>query len=339
MQQSIMRKFLLLGFMIFVVASHSIGQHPYHSFVESSSVKWAAYANDTFRFTSLNLNLYLRNQLLKNKIEARLTADDNISQIKVTIDSVEQRISSNRFIRNVDDAGKITEEAVVVTKQLYNSTFFNSFTNNLVDVQQVIYIKDGRLQSHIAWVSPMYDVVTTMGTPLGISNAFNTAFNTKTVFKPRWKKKAISLGTTYKKHLLNPAAADLPLLKPLYGHNLLQALWPSIDQSHFTFQQPTTGNALHKEDLTMFLLDSNRTTIPIYDNEGYIRSYQMVDLKNIPLPLTNIPFVVLEQEWFYHQKKNKLYSTILSIECWGTTNVPPQVGEVAVPFLKILQAK
>jgi len=334
-----MKKFLLLGFMICVGASYSIGQHPYHSFVESSSVKWAAYANDTFRFNSLNLNLYLRNQLLKNKIEARLTADDNFSQIKVTIDSVEQRISSNRFIRRVDDDGIITEEAVIVTNQLYNSTFFNSFTNNLIDVQQVIYVKDGRLLSHVAWVSPMYDVVTTMGTALGISNAFNTAFNTKTIFKQRWKKKSISLGTTYKKHLLNPSAANLPVLKPLYGNNLLQAIWPSIHQPHFTFQQPTTGRALSKEALTMFLLDSTTAKIPVYNSEGNISSYQMVDLKNVPLPLNSIPFVVLEQEWFYHQKQNKLYSTIVSIECWGTRNNPPQSGEVAVAFLKIIQAK
>ncbi|MEX0637057.1 MAG: hypothetical protein WD135_09840, partial [Ferruginibacter sp.] len=158
----------------FFLSATGFTQQPYVQFVEKYSVKWAAYANDTFRFSELNLNLFLRNQLVSNNIEAHLTNYDNNTQIKVTIDSVKERISPNKILDEIDSNGNVVSKMLIVPNQLYDDRYFNQFTNNLVDIQQVIYVKHGRLRSHIAWLSPMYFVVTSMGTELGISNAFQT---------------------------------------------------------------------------------------------------------------------------------------------------------------------
>lgn len=314
-------------------------QNPYINFVEKSSVKWAAYAHDTFRFSELNLNLYLREQLTKNKIEARLTDYNNNAEIIVSIDSVRERIVPSKIIRLVDDNGKVTEEELVSNDQLYNSTYFNEFTQDLVNVQQVIYLEDGRLQSHIPWVSPMYNVVTTLGTQLGMSNAFETAFNKDQDIKNRWKRKAIYLGNTSKKFELNAFNAGLPLLKPLYGNNLLQAIWPNLKNNNYQLINPSTNTVLAQKDVSMYLLDSTKIDIPVYDENGEIAYYQKIDLRNNPIQLDSIPFVLLEQEWFYLPAQNKLYNHIISIECWGKKTTAGKLDEKPSPFLKIIQAK
>jgi len=333
-----MRKIILCGLFLFLTAT-GFTQHAHLPFVEKSSIKWAAYANDTFRFTELNLNLFLRDQLVNNKIEARLTDYDHNTQIKVTVDSVKERISPNKILKVIDNTGNVVNEMVAAQNQLYDDRYFNPFTNNLVDIQQVIFVEDGRLRSHIAWVSPMYFVVTSMGMELGISNAFQTAFNSNPTIKKKWKKKALYLGKSSKKYMLNLLTAGTPLLKPMYGKNLLEAIWPYLGKKDMLLQDPSSLTMLSIKDISMFLLDSSVVEVPVYNEKGAIIEYKKTDLKDIPIPLTNVPFVMLEQEWFYISSQNKIYSNILSIECWSNKTHQGKVDELPAPFLKIIQAK
>lgn len=330
----------ILFFTLLVAMSKlCLAQNPYTNFIEKSSVKWAAYAHDTFRFSKLNLNLYLRDQLTNNKIEVRLTDYDNNTEIRVSKDSVRERIAPSKIFRIVENNGKLSEEELVTNDQLYNSTYFNEFTQDLVNVQQVIYLEDGRLQSHIPWVSPMYNVVTIMGTQLGMSNAFETAFNKDQHIKNRWKRKAIYLGNTRKKFELNTFNAGLPLLKPMYGNNLLQAIWPNLNNNNFQLINPSTNTVLALKDVSMYLLDSTNIDVPVYDENGEIAYYQKNDLRNNPIQLDSIPFVIVEQEWFYLPAQHKLYNHILSIECWGKKTTAGKLDEKPSAFLKIIQAK
>lgn len=330
---------LLFFTLLMAICQLATAQNPYSKFVEKSSVKWAAYAHDTFRFSKLNLNLYLRDQLTNNKIEAKLTDYNNNTEISVSIDSVKERIAPSKIVRVVNDNGKLHEEELVTNDQLYNSTYFNEFTQNLVNVQQVIYLEDGRLQSHIPWVSPMYNVVTTMGTELGMSNAFETAFNKDKDVKNRWKRKAIYLGNTSKKFELNAVNAGLPLLKPMYGNNLLQAIWPYLNNQNYQLMNPSSNAVITQKDVTMYLLDSTKIDVPVYNENGEVSYYQKIDLSNNAIQLDSIPFVILEQEWFYLPTQNKLYNHIISIECWGKKTTAGMLDEKPSPFLKIIQAK
>jgi hypothetical protein len=330
---------ILLFTLLFLTSLHGYSQNIYNSFVEKSTVIWAAYANDTFRFTELNLNLFLRDQLVKNKIEARLEHYENNSFQKVTIDSVKERIRATQIMSVIDSNGNEIDQVIAASNQLYDDTYFNEFTKDLLNVQQVIYLEDGELKSHVSWVSPMYFIVTSYGTKLGMSDAFFTAFNEQPVIKNRWKRNAIYLGKIKKKYLLNPLTSGIPLLKPMYGKNMLEAFWPSIDQKNIQFQQPLTGATLTKQELSMFLLDSSIIEVPIYDEFGEFISTKKMDLKEVPLSLGNIPFVMLEQEWFYLPAQNKLYSNILSIECWANKTQQGKIDEKPSPFLKIIQTK
>jgi hypothetical protein len=219
---------------------------------------------------------------------------------------------------------------------LYAPWLFNSRSTDLVELTQVLYIQKGSLQSQVLWVSPLYFVTTPAGTELGVAQAFTTAFNKKTYISRRTIKRAISLGSSQQTIRLDTAQRPETMLKPMYGKNILEALWPQLSSGRFSFGIPGSNQALAFKEVDMRLIDDQEVVVPIYDSLGNIMESKKMSSENTPLRLSAINYIRLQQTWFYSARKNIVYSRINEITLFARKWINGRQQEKPSPVLKIL---
>ena len=304
--------------MIKIIASFIIGllwlpgfsQNIFTKFIENKSVQWAAGINDTFHFANPNLSLILRKKFNEGTIKvSSIENDKNISKIiYATKEAVINRIAPNRERKTEDEDGNITRTIIASENPLLSSYYFDAQTNNLVEIQQVLYIQSGRLKSYIPWVSPKYAVYTSWGQKLGVANVFNTAFNKqRKTFSSSLKKNAQLLGSTKTMMRIDSSQS---MLKQLYAQNLLQALWPHLHKKQYQIYRADSAIKIPFEKINKTLVDTQQISIPVYDVEGNITAYKILSQQDKPLELSSITAVEIIQHWFYNAKKNIVFNTI-----------------------------
>ena len=127
------------------------------------------------------------------------------------------------------------------------------------------------------------------------------------------------------------------MIKQIYGRNILETLWQSFPGGNYSFINPENDLPILFSDIDKTLLDSSVMSIPVYDENGDIKSKQNLTLKGEPLDLNNIESVQLFQQWYYAAKKNILFSKIISLTLYAKKWNQGQQDAVSSPVLKIVQ--
>lgn len=328
-----MRKILLLLCLLSTLCG--FGQNIFTSFVENKKISFAIITNDTFHFRNPNLSLLLRDALSKGKVKGSIIEDEkNFSTLTyANKEAIINRVAPNRESKVMDADGNITATVVEAEDPLFSSRYFDEQTNDLLEIQEVLYIESGILKSYVPYVSPKYAVFTSWGQKLGISNSFSTAFNKKRSISSSLKKKAVLIGTTKTIKRLDTVQQQ-NLLKQLYGQNLLQALWPNLHKKQYEFYKMDSLIKIPFEKINMGLVSN--PAVPVYDAEGNLTGTKMYPMDDQPLNLSLITNIQLEQNWYYHAGKNILFNLITELVLYTKKTDENTGAERTAPVLKII---
>ena len=326
---------IIASIIICLLWQTGFSQNIFTKFIENKSVHWATGMIDTFHLTNPNLSLILRKRFNAGAIKVNIIEDNkNISKINYTSkDAVINKIAPNRERKVEEENGNTTRTIIASEDPLFSSYYFDEQTNDLIEIQQILYIQSGHLKSYIPWVSPKYAVYTSWGQKLGVANAFNTSFNKSANKSSSLKKKALLLGST--KTMLRLDTAQ-NMLKQLYAQNLLQALWPHLHKKQYEIYRADTTIQIPFEKINKSLLDTQQINIPVYDAEGNITAYQILSQHDQSLDLTSITGVEIMQQWFYNEKKNIVFNTIEQLVLYAHKWNNGKQDELASPILKIM---
>ena len=258
---------------------------PFDKFVTDDDIEWAAYISDTVRFSAVNFNEYLRKRFEKDEIKST--------------PAVEPRSAGAQNVQ--------FKSRAEVLAALPPDVHFDSLAKDLVDVVQILYVDEGRLKTHNAWVSPKYSVITPEGTRLGFANYFSTAF-AKQLYKPRKLAKLIFLGSSTVRISLDSMPRDR-MLKETFGRNLLETIWPTVFSgvAKLTFSQSTVP--INATSLSAGIFE--KPNFPVYDSSGNEIGTKAVENT---LPLSSFDKLILTQDWYYDRKRNLLHSFVKSAE-------------------------
>jgi hypothetical protein len=289
---------------------------------------------DTFHFGNPNLSLLIRERLSKGAIKAVLPAEEKTGdKIKYAgTEEIRARIAPNKEVKVIDSEGNVTATIVEAKDPLLDSRYFDEQTRDMVEIPQVFYIESGKIRSYIPYFSAKYSVSTSWGQKLGISNAFNTGFNTDRSLSSSVKKRA-SLVAATKTMIRLDTLQSQEVLKQLYGQNLLKALWPHLHKKHFEIFRVDSMKKIPFEKLHIGLV--SQINVPIYREDGSLEGTTKYPVENLPLLPAAIGKMEVVQNWYYNERKNILFSNITELILFPASNYgqPAQPGK---PILKIL---
>lgn len=288
-------------------------QNKFTRFVEGKRITWATEFTDTLHFSNPNLSELLRTQFYEGKIKAALVENSQTMQpvIFQSLPEVLQRMRPNAEIENNS-----------LRDSLFSSSAFDERTRDMVEVRDIIYLEKGKLRSQVYTVSPKYLVQTSWGMVLGVSNLFTTAFNDKRSPSKSVLKKAMPVGGSSRRIVLDEEAGYS--LKQLYGQNLLDAIWNDLDGKNYEIYRLDSNKRISLRDISAGLI-----RVPVYDETGKIA-------RSVDGPLSPESFhsVDIVQNWSYNKEKNLLFGTIshllLNLKNGTSEN------EMLQPLLKIV---
>lgn len=250
-----------------------------------------------------------------------------------TTDEIRDRIAPNKAIKVIDSAGTETATVIDATDPLLDSRYFDEQTNDMLEVPQIVYVESGRVKSYVPFFSAKYAVFTSWGQKLGVSNAFNTGFNTDMDISIRAERKSAIVGHTSTTIRLDTLDSNKPL-KQLYGQNLLQALWPHLRDKRYDIYRMdsmllTPFNKLHKGLISQL-------SVPVYDADGGIQGHTKFAMETLPLLATDFNEMQLTQTWYYNEQKNILFSRITELVLYAPAENYAPGTRLNKPMLKIL---
>ena len=310
-------------------------QDTFTGFSESKKVRWAAHFTDTVRFKITNLSLLLRQKLNQGLIKAGTVAWDETIKVNknVSKETIENNIAPNQTSQLTNESGAVIATVKEAEDPLLSSKYFDDDIKDLVEIAQVLYVTRGKLKSVVTWVSPKYYVHTSWNQKLGMANAFSTAFNYYRKVSSRLMRQSINLGST-SIVLVPDSLRSVKMIKQLYEHSLLKELWPMIAGDKFKMMKIDSAQSIFFIQLNQSLLGQAAAPVPVYDEEGKLGSYYTLSPQ--PLTAASFPKLVVEQEWYYHSKKNRLSARPTSLVLYATKNSNGQPEKNASPLLKIM---
>lgn len=307
-------------------------QTRFNTFVKEPKISWAMHINDTVRFTTINLPEILIKQAKKNQLKIAEPVDNPIYNNKGLIKYVKESDLEKRINRPdtllVNDADGVTRTVVRETGPFPP---FDSSTYNLAETEQIYFIENGKLQCYVPYITTLYPVTSVNGIKLGHSQLFSTAINNNRSFKPTTADKIIFVTKTTR--LINlDSVSKAYRLKELYGHNLLESLWPSLGKGLVHMQVIGEDRLLKPSEVYAYMIKSNMV-VPVYDSVGEISRY--ITPMN-PLESSMFKYAELAQDWFYDQTQNIVFCRIREMTLYYYYNDPFQEPVREIPSFKII---
>lgn len=279
-------------------------------FITKDRVDWAAYITDTIRFPLVNFS-----ELLRKRFES--------GEIRVSLPVTSRSNTAN----NIQYPGK---EKVLAA--LPPDVYFDSLSNDLLEVVQILYSSNGKLYAYIPWVSPKYAVVTPGGIRLGFADYFSTAFNFKYNSALSAKSKSVALGQTRQKIAVDSIPSS-KMLKSLYGKNIIESMWPGLSDETVDIFSIAGNRKLLMKDLNMALIQPP-VSIPVFDSTGNQTGFEAVPQPQIKP--NSFSHLELAEDWFYDPKKNLLFARIPFIILYARTYDTEGEASEPMPLLKLL---
>lgn len=321
--------------LLLLLSNYCFGQQPslqmatrFDRFINKPGIEWAAYISDTVRFEKVNLNKMLFTQLAKNEIKASLPVGSGTSETEQIRYLKKKEIDLIKFRGNevavFDESGNMTE-----TKNSLPQLDTASLT--LTDVTQILYIENGQLKTYVPWVSTMLPVITSLGVYLGEGDYFSTCFNYKYNYQVPKQDKITRLGDTRRKISLDSFDVRKKL-KELYGRNLVQSLWPHIQNDRFKIFDCTTNERIKAVELDASMITGAKLPVPVYDSNGTQVGSRIVQEALLPDGFASITLV---EDWYYNHTGNIVFTTIKEMYLYAKKWNGYEVSSKAEPIIKI----
>lgn len=295
--------FILLLPCTVVFAQKNNQPTPFDRFVYKPGITWAAYASDTFNFQNNNFNQLLLNRLAKNEIKASLPVESRTNDVQhikyISKDAIDVNFYGPRVDTAMDETGN-----PISTQRPFTPIDTAGF--KLTEVTQILYIEKGILKSYIPFLTPALPVYLSSGRYIGERFYFNTCYNYRYNSKHRKKSKLIFLSQTKKTIKLDSTQINHEL-KTMYGNDLIKSLWPYVMQNKIPAYAVDKAERLKPEDLNMGIVKTWPVILPIYDPNGAVVKYEVLPVEVDPGKYSS---VMLIQDWYYDNNRNKLYSCI-----------------------------
>jgi hypothetical protein len=296
----------------------------FDSFINNRSIEWAMYVNDTIRFNNPNLSVLLIDLMKAGKIKtATFNEDDRKEANDIHYTSVTENEKALRPIPIIDSTGM-----TIGNKNLNN---IDSSTYNLSAIEQILYIKDGKLISYIPWASPEISVYTTSNVYIGNIPYFTTCFNFTYDFIPSPKDDIKPLGQT-KKRINSDSIKKDDKLKELYGKNLLETLWPYYLKKKISLYSIKSGKQIPPDNFMDFIIADDSIQVPSIEDEPW-----SVGVRKPTIELNDIFFkdVEITENWFYDATQNIIFCKIPELSIYQRKWVNGNSTDVTIPYLKL----
>jgi hypothetical protein len=271
----------------------------FDKFINLSKIQWAAYTNDTIRFDTYNLSDELYKRFQKGEIKISLPLSrDSLMAGKPIIYVNKKELGKKSFAPGLSP----------VKENQKPTNRVDSNSSEVINVEEILYVANGKLHSYIPWVSPRISIYTSRDQFIGTSEYFSSCINFKYNFKPAAHDDLIFIKSTKRKFLIN-SFPQTEMLKEVYGRNMIEAIWNEIMNDKNEFIDIKSGQKTSVKGLREYTFPSS-ITIPVYDSLG-----NLMGTKNYNAPLSPFLFQQIEitQNWFYNYSKNIVINNIPDI--------------------------
>lgn len=304
----------------------------FDTFINRPSVEWAAYANDSIRFTNPNLSEILVKRMEKGEIKSASPfsyGSPSLDTIVCTNRSDNEKMFDPGLPGDIyDSLGNIVNPGLPVKI----ASKIDSITYNLTWVTQVLYIENGSLKSYIPFVSTAFSFRTQGGQLIDIARYFNSCFNFKYSSKNSVNNKIIFLKQTKRKMVID-SILKTNILKQLYVRNLLETIWPYALKGKCPVYSVETGEKIDPGKLDNFILSNDSVRISIYDSLG---NEIAAKYRNEHPILFYIPTIEIIQNWYYDLKNNLVFCKIPYIFLYARRELTAKEENEPSPVLKIV---
>lgn len=301
----------------------------FDTFINRSSIEWAAYASDTFRCLGHNLNALLRKKFQNGEIKVTMGLnrglnDGNIPEYQTPEDIMWLMNPYPELM--FDSSGN---PIPINRDSMKPSERFDSISYNLLFAEQIFFIENGILKSYIPYASPAASIYTNGHTYIGNIKYFSSCFNLQYKYQPGKQNKILFLSQSKKTIQLDSTKQENKL-KELYGRNLIETLWPYILKNKYALYLPEGNKKITADELTSDLIE--KIAVPVFDAVGN------QSFKSVKLPINPEVFITadLQQDWYYDQTRNIVFNKIREL-CLYVKKRDNETGVVKTsPVLRII---
>lgn len=301
----------------------------FDSFVLKPGVEWALFNSDGFRFENLNNRLLQR--FAAGKITAALPEYWETGRqyliVCISKDSLDRLKFPVQYRIGVVDSVAAGNSSIQKMQPRSVDTSKQSVTN----VNQVLYVENGRLLSFIPWVTAsVIEVKSRSGMVLGHSDYFSTCFSYSPSVKKINRSKMHFLATTNREIKLN-ATADKDKLKETNGRNLVETLWPYIEKDRFKIYAYEPVRNIRASEIG-YLKNYTQTPAGSYDSSKNAASINAFSGTGFNPAIFKM--AVIEQDWYYDEPANAVFNLVRSLSLY----VEPGDGneKKTAPVIKIV---
>lgn len=251
------------------------GKTVLNSFVEKTSVEWAAYANDTSTLPAFAAELL--SKFVAGKIKGMVPAEQGTAAENkpkwLTPKDLEKLLVPADSVIIHDENGV---DRVAVMNHDPAKELLTAFQKSVTEFYQTLYIENGKLRSYISRVSPKTEVYTSTGLYLGRRESVSFCMNTKYNAVAGKNDQLVSLGK-FTKTIYADSLSSYDMLKVLYGKNLIATLWSGIFAGKIAVFLPDGKDRITPAQLSAGEYGgADKVNIPVYDSLGNLSGSQFI---------------------------------------------------------------
>jgi hypothetical protein len=297
---------LILSSKVFAQNYYSIQKTNINKFVLEKDIEWAIYKNDSLFIDEPDLRKMLIEKVLANNIKAFAPIEEATQQENKLKFYNTKECEALQYDRSLSLAAYNEEgnnNATIEVKQKMDLTA----PKGEIKLSQILYCKNGILYAHINRVSPLINVTAASGVIFGKAELFSTGLNNALSNFNSKNDKIIFLKKTTTNIFVDSIKKENKL-KEMFGHNIIEALWPYIESNKINFytvpeNKKVTIGEIEKNNL----LHLETLYVPIYDSVGNLDSNKLV---MVGINANIFDKIAITQEWFYNETKNIVFCKI-----------------------------
>ena len=272
---------------LFAQTRYSLFPHSYNSFINNNNISLAIELSTSHIFQTKNFNLH--KYLLDGQKNGDLKSYTPWELQGVNLDS----------LKKIDDYFYEVDK-----KYLTPPNYYKEFLES-VEFQEIFYLENHKLKSHIISAGPEFSLVTELGVNLGNSPFTLTSLNFYNSKVSKKTDETLSLGNTY--FNIDFDFYQTPrYLKKTYDMTFVTKIWYDLSKGFNTVKDLKMNRTILPKDIMDYaLIDS--MDYKVYNQDG-TQTIEKIRSGNV---ITYLSDIGISQEWYYNKTQNFFYNKII----------------------------